>query len=39
MKKVCMMLVASLSISFMAGCGNSDSKEERKTKDGKTIVE
>ncbi|MBJ8099749.1 extracellular solute-binding protein [Bacillus cereus group sp. N11] len=39
MKKVCMMLVASLSISFMAGCGNSDSKGERKTKDGKTIVE
>ncbi|MDM5430946.1 ABC transporter substrate-binding protein [Bacillus mycoides] len=39
MKKVCMMLVASLSISFMAGCGNSNSKEERKSKDGKTIVE
>jgi len=39
MKKVCMMLVASLSISLVAGCGNSDSKEERKTKDGKTIVE
>ncbi|MBJ8030476.1 ABC transporter substrate-binding protein [Bacillus cereus group sp. N21] len=39
MKKVCMMLVASLSISFVAGCGNSDSKGERKTKDGKTIVE
>ncbi|MGH0516648.1 ABC transporter substrate-binding protein [Bacillus cereus] len=39
MKKVCMMLVASLSISCMAGCGNSDSKGERKTKDGKTIVE
>ncbi|EOQ01528.1 hypothetical protein KOY_05261 [Bacillus cereus VDM021] len=39
MKKVCMMLVASLSISLMAGCGNSNSKEERKTKDGKTIVE
>ncbi|PDY48648.1 ABC transporter substrate-binding protein [Bacillus pseudomycoides] len=39
MKKVCMMLVASLSISLMASCGNSDSKGERKTKDGKTIVE
>ncbi|MEH6888458.1 ABC transporter substrate-binding protein [Bacillus sp. JJ864] len=39
MKKVCMMLVASLSISCMAACGNSDSKGERKTKDGKTIVE
>jgi len=39
MKKVCMMLVASLSISFVAGCGNNDSKGERKTKDGKTIVE
>ncbi|MBJ8096140.1 MULTISPECIES: ABC transporter substrate-binding protein [Bacillus cereus group] len=39
MKKVCMMLVASLSISFMAGCGNSNSKGESKTKDGKTIVE
>ncbi|MED1060279.1 ABC transporter substrate-binding protein [Bacillus mycoides] len=38
MKKVCMMLVASLSISCMAACGNSDSKEERKTKDGKTII-
>ncbi|MGG5737272.1 ABC transporter substrate-binding protein [Bacillus cereus group sp. IBL03679] len=39
MKKVCMMLVASLSISFVAACGNSDSKGERKTKDGKTIIE
>ncbi|SFJ85837.1 MULTISPECIES: ABC transporter substrate-binding protein [unclassified Bacillus (in: firmicutes)] len=39
MKKVCMMLVASLSLISVAACGNSDSKEERKTKDGKTIVE
>ncbi|PFD64003.1 ABC transporter substrate-binding protein [Bacillus thuringiensis] len=39
MKKVCMMLAASLSLISVAGCGNSDSKGERKTKDGKTIVE
>ncbi|HDR7437150.1 TPA: carbohydrate ABC transporter substrate-binding protein [Bacillus anthracis] len=39
MKKVCMMLAASLSIISVAGCGNNDSKGERKTKDGKTIVE
>ncbi|PEZ50358.1 ABC transporter substrate-binding protein [Bacillus cereus] len=39
MKKVCMMLAASLSLISVAGCGNSDSKDERKTKDGKTIVE
>ncbi|MBJ8118603.1 carbohydrate ABC transporter substrate-binding protein [Bacillus cereus] len=39
MKKVCMTLIASLSISCMAACGNSDGKGDRKTKDGKTIVE
>ncbi|PFX65828.1 ABC transporter substrate-binding protein [Bacillus toyonensis] len=39
MKKVCMMLAAGLSLISVAGCGNSDSKGERKTKDGKTIVE
>ncbi|PHC73482.1 ABC transporter substrate-binding protein [Bacillus toyonensis] len=39
MKKVCMMLAASLSLISVAGCGNSDSKGERKTKDGKTVVE
>ncbi|PGD15379.1 ABC transporter substrate-binding protein [Bacillus toyonensis] len=39
MKKVCMMLAASLSLISVAGCGNSDSKGERKAKDGKTIVE
>ncbi|MGG1151011.1 ABC transporter substrate-binding protein [Bacillus wiedmannii] len=39
MKKVCMMLAASLSLISVVACGNSDSKSERKTKDGKTIVE
>lgn len=39
MKRVYMMLIASLSIIFLAACGSSESKEARKTKDGKTIVE